>query len=222
MVTDRAENIGTELETKGQAKLLGECKFDLDTILASLIDSVGVGVKKALKFTRMQGDKTVTVGRFVVDFQIAGDYNAGEAEGLRSGIENRELKAMADIDRVLPACDFGLNKWRVRIDARCAVGCPLNLIAKDGFPSMFMQIGWSQYKHEEPSTLNIVETSLIEENRHPIWNEQILLNNPGESDKPSKSFRVMVLLNENDSWILMVSTQRQEPHRKYNGYLSSH
>jgi len=150
--------------------------------LASLIDSEGVGVKKVLKFTRTQADKTVTVGRFLAAFKIVGDYNAGSAEGEYEPFKNS--KVPTDIDRTLPSIEFGLSKWRVRVDARCCIGGPLNVVAKDGFPSLFIQTGWSQYKHEEPSSLTLIESSVSEDNRNPIWNEQLLLNNPAESDRP--------------------------------------
>ncbi len=183
------ENIGTDLEDKGQAKLLGECNFELDSILASLVDVAGLGVKKALKFTRTQSEKVVTVGRFVANFKVVGDYNAEDEE--KEGAERKlEPKAMVDIDRALPAADFGLAKWRVRVDARCAIGGPLNAVSKDGFPSLYLQIGWTQYKQEEPSTLSLLQTCVVDDNRHPIWNEQLLFNNPAESDKPCIHIRI--------------------------------
>eukprot|EP00830_Metopus_es_P015123 TRINITY_DN4251_c0_g1_i2.p1 TRINITY_DN4251_c0_g1~~TRINITY_DN4251_c0_g1_i2.p1 ORF type:complete len:500 (+),score=89.87 TRINITY_DN4251_c0_g1_i2:417-1916(+) len=92
---------------------------------------------------------------------------------------------MVDIDRALPASDFGTAKWRIRVDARCAIGGPLNAVTKDGFPSLYLQIAWTQYKQEEPSSLSLIQTGVVDDNRHPIWNEQLLYNNPPESDKPS-------------------------------------
>jgi hypothetical protein len=184
VLTDRMENLGTDLELKGQAKLLGECVFELDSIIASLTDTVGLGVKKALKFTRAQAGKSVTVGRFVATFKVVGDYNTEEDHVADPDAKANEPKAMVDIDRALPASDFGMAKWRVRTDIRCGVGGPLNAVTKDGFPSLFVQIGWTQYKNEEPSTLSIIQSGVVEDNRHPIWNEQLLYNNPPESDKP--------------------------------------
>lgn len=177
--------MGTELEKKGQAKLLGECVFELDTILASLADDVGVGIKKALKFTRTQGDKTVTVGRFVASFQIVGDYNSEEGkEQTKMTFKSNEPKAVADIDHALPENDFGSARWRIRVDARCATGCPVDPSLGGKAPSIFMQIGWTQYKQDDPSSLTMIQSSIIEESRYPVWNEQLLFNNPPESDKP--------------------------------------
>lgn len=177
------ENVGTDLESKGEAKLLGECSFEIDSILASLVESEGVDVKKQLKFTRSQGGNIVTVGRFVATFKVAGDYNQGRVENKQpADLKRSQVKAIADSDHMFPPVDFGFAKWRVRVCARCAIGAPSN---STGFPSLTLEAGWSQYKHEDPSSLTIVNTRIIEENRHPMWNEEILLNNPAESDKPS-------------------------------------
>ena len=172
--------MGTDLESKGQAKLLGECSFELDSIMASLSQTEGLGVKKPLKFTRSQGGNIVTVGRFVATFKIMGDYNPGEFEGERPP-DSQIMKSIIDIDKPLPSAEFGLAKWLIRVHARCAIGAPSTAT---GFPSLFLEIGWSQYKHEDPSAMTMVDSGVIEQNRHPLWNEELLLNNPAESDKP--------------------------------------
>ncbi len=170
---------------RGQAKLLGECEFQLDTILPSLVGSVGVGVKKPLKFARSQGDKTLTVGRFVATFKIRGEYNP-EGESIKS--RPQEPNAVSDIDRVLPSADFGAVRWRLRIDARCATGGPLNAVTKAGFPSLYLQFGWVQYKKDSPSTETVAQSSVLDDTRSPVWNEQLLFANPAEADKPGTPF----------------------------------
>lgn len=183
MVTDPTQSLEADLDSKGQAKLLGECSFELDSILASLIESEGVGVKKPLKLTRSQGGNIVTVGRFLATFKVVGDYNPEELPQ-SSDIKKSQLKSMMDLTHELPPIDFGFSKWRVRVGAYCAIGAP-SAAAK--FPSLALETGWSQYKHEEPSAFTMISTGVIEENRHPVWNEELVMNNPTESDKPSKA-----------------------------------
>jgi len=181
VVTEEADNLGSELEAKGKAKLLGECSFELDSILASLLKPEGV--KRPLKFTRSQPGNIVTVGRFSATFKIIGDYNPERLVQV-SDIKKSQLETQIEITHPLPDIDFGFSKYRIRVSARCAIGAPST---PEGFPSLILETGWSQYKHEEPSSLTMVSTKVIEENKHPVWNEEILLNNPTESDKPCKN-----------------------------------
>lgn len=154
-------------------------------------DSVGVGIKKALKFTRTQADKAVTVGRFIATFQVVGEYNTEEGkEQISPNI--KESKAAIDIDHKLPSTEFGSARWRIRVDARAASGAPLIASQEGRAPSLFLQLGWTQYKQDDPSTLSMIQTSAVEENRHPIWNEQLLYNNPPESDKPCIVYDIML------------------------------
>jgi hypothetical protein len=63
VVTERAEN-AAEMENKGQARLLGDCVFELGPIMPSINDIYGVGVRQSLAFLRRRDDKEVVVGRF--------------------------------------------------------------------------------------------------------------------------------------------------------------
>ena len=69
---DRNEDYNNlrELNSKGQARLLGECKLELGPILPSLLDYSGIGIRQSLKFTRISGDKEVTVGRFIANLKL--------------------------------------------------------------------------------------------------------------------------------------------------------
>ena len=169
-------------ENKGQAKILGECDFDLESILNELVESEGLPVKRSLKFGRDQGGNLVTVGRFVATFKIQGDFNPLESEGSYLMESKRKLlSSIVDIDRELPQSEFGLNKWRVRIHARCAINAPSD---KLGAPSLFMEGGWSQYKNEDPISISMICTETIDDNRHPIWNQELFLIGPPRVDKP--------------------------------------
>ena len=86
----------------------------------------------------------------------------------------------------LPSAAFGLGvRWRLRVDIRSGIDAPLNKTTRDGLPSMYVEVGWSKYKQQLPSLANIVSSSVVEHNQHPLWNQQILYNNPNEADEPS-------------------------------------
>ena len=53
--------------------MLGECTLALGPLTTALTDISGIGVRQHLKFTRVQGDKTVTVGRFIVNLKLVGE-----------------------------------------------------------------------------------------------------------------------------------------------------
>ena len=64
--------MGNDLETKGQARLLGESVVDLGPLTGSLTDISQTGVRQLLKFSRTQNGKVVTVGRFIVQLKLVG------------------------------------------------------------------------------------------------------------------------------------------------------
>ncbi len=56
MVTDRGEGTSTDINNKGQARLLGECTLDLSRFIDALTGISAKGVRQALKFVRTQND----------------------------------------------------------------------------------------------------------------------------------------------------------------------
>lgn len=73
MVTDRKENT-VELESKGQARLLGDCVLEMGPLMPSINDIYGIGVRQQLAFARRRDDKEVVVGRFTCSLKLVGDY----------------------------------------------------------------------------------------------------------------------------------------------------
>lgn len=69
MVTDRKDN-PSEMESKGQARLLGDCVLELGPLIPSLNDIYGVGVRQQLAFARRRDDKEVIVGRFACTLKL--------------------------------------------------------------------------------------------------------------------------------------------------------
>ena len=164
-----------------QRKLLGECTFELHSVLKELIEFEGSSKEESLKFTRLQGENLVTVGRFVADFKIQKDEI--EAEEYPHYMKPKQLKAIIDIDRELPKADFGLTIWRIRMCLRCAVGAHLESY---GLPSLFMEAGWSKYKEDDIDSNTVIRTEIIYDNRHPMWNEELLF--PSSLDNPCTYF----------------------------------
>jgi hypothetical protein len=70
-------------------------------------------------------------------------------------------------------------KWRIRVDFRAAVDFPLNRTS-GGLPSAYIELGWSLYEQTEPDEYTKVMSALVEQNRHPHWNQQLLFNNPAD------------------------------------------
>lgn len=64
MVTERDSSNAADMESKGQARLLGDCILELGPSMPSLNDVYGVGVRQSLAFVRRRDDKDVVVGRF--------------------------------------------------------------------------------------------------------------------------------------------------------------
>jgi hypothetical protein len=68
-VTDRQDN-PREMETRGQARLLGDCVLELGTLMPAITDIYGVGVRQQLALCRRRDDKEVTVGRFTCTIKL--------------------------------------------------------------------------------------------------------------------------------------------------------
>ena len=80
-------------------------------------------------------------------------------------------------------------KWRVRVQLRCALDAPLNRTTQQGLPSCFggklrllslVEFGWSLYEHTDPDEYSKIMSVLVENTRHPHWNQELLFHNPPE------------------------------------------
>ena len=80
----------------------------------------------------------------------------------------------------------------MRIDVRCCVNCPQNRETAEGLPSMFMQIGWSKYRQNQPDDDTMMHTLVVEGNRHPVFNQQIMYNAPPEAGELSGYFWIIL------------------------------
>lgn len=179
-MTDREEHPTKDLESKGQARLLGECHLELGPLTAPLTDISGTGVRQHVKFTRQQFNgnskepKEVAVGKCVLNLKLVG-------EQLFPIDQQVDLKPLEfdDIFHPLPVSDPFMDFiWRLRVDIRSAVDLPLNRTTPTGLPSCYAEVGWVLYNDSVPDENSIFMTSIIESNRHPIWNQQFLIPNP--------------------------------------------
>ena len=127
--------MGNDLETKGQARLLGECVLELGPLTEALTDISQTGVRQLLKFTRIQNGKQVTVGRFIVQLKVV----SGEEMPLDDTQKHIAQKLDQEIFHALPHSqmkkDFG---WRVKVDVRCGVDMPLNRTTSSSLPTTFV------------------------------------------------------------------------------------
>jgi len=111
VVTDRKENAASA-ESKGQARILGECILELQPLMSQLNDVYGVGVRQQLAFGRRRDGNDVTVGRFSVQLKIVGDYLA-KFENFDGAKLSGPRKANGQV-HLMPA-EEPQFKWRVRV-----------------------------------------------------------------------------------------------------------
>ena len=158
-------------EAKGVAKLLGECILDLNPLTKLLNDINDVPVKQSLEFVRRQGEKDGVVGRFNVTLRLLSDKitvdDEAEATGINDGIT------------LLPEMDVVRSfVWRMRVDVRSGVNLPFNRTTEGGLPSYYCEMGWTMYSNRDINLAESVRSTIIESNRHPIWNHQLLYYPP--------------------------------------------
>jgi len=56
----------------------------------------------------------------------------------------------------------------------------LNRASSGGLPASYCELGWSLYEQTEPDEYTKILSVLVEQNRHPHWNQQLLFNNPAD------------------------------------------
>jgi hypothetical protein len=112
-------------------------------------------------------------------------------------------KAVSQV-HLLPAEEPNF-KWRVRVDLRCALDAPLNRTTQNGLPSCYAEFGWSLYEHTDPDEFNKIMSVLVENTRHPHWNQQLLFHNPPEIQDLNGYF-----------WLIFKDRNQIEPFEKFN------
>ena len=169
--------MGNNLETKGEARIIGESILELGPLTAHLTEISGSGIRQPLRFTRNKNGKEQMVGKFVVMLKLVNEGQMPQEE------EKFHKADVSDIFHQLPNSDPTID-WRVKCDIRCGVDLPLNRNTKTGLPTCFVELGWTLYDKQPPDDLKLQMTNLVENNRHPIWNQQFYIKNPPGTVKP--------------------------------------
>lgn len=164
VVTEREGDLG-----RGQARLLGECVLELGPLAAALTDVRGAGIRQHLRFIRTQEGKQVTVGRFLVQLKL---IPQGEMPEIDPRAEDLLYHPLPVPD---PGAEF---VWRVRVDFRCALDVPMSTTASSSLPSPYLEFGWSHYSEQRPADNDVIRSVVIQRNKHPVWNQQVLFINP--------------------------------------------
>lgn len=176
-------NSSNDNESKGKAKLLGECILDLAPITKNLTDIHEVPVKQQLEFLRRQGDKDGVVGRFNVTLRLLADKIEPDDEVIQTGIN--------DSAQLLPEMDVIRNfVWRMRVDVRSGINLPFNRTNEGGLPSYYVEMGWTMYPNRDINLSEAVRSTIITNNRHPIWNHQLLYYPPSSVQTYDGFFQV--------------------------------
>jgi len=196
-------------EPHNSAKLLGECKYDLDEIASTLLigssdNKKPTEIKKLLKFTRIVNSKLVVVGRFNASFL------------LQEMIDVIPHKKEVTIQK-LPHPGFGtFTKWRIKVDTRCANDSPMG--GFDEIPSLYIEYGWTRFNKEDINIENIKPSTVEENTRHPLWNEQMHFDNPPEIDKIDGYFWTSIKNKKQASSLerFCFPLSAMKPHHPYN------
>lgn len=170
-------------EAKGVAKMLGECILDLAPLTKNLTDINEVPVTQSLEFRRRIGDQDAVVGKFNVSLRLIGEKIEPDDEQIQTGIN--------DGVQLLPEMDVVRNfVWRMRVDVRSGINLPFNRTTEGGLPSYYVEMGWTMYPNRDINLSDAVRSTIIESNRHPIWNHQLLYYPPSSVQTYDGFFQV--------------------------------
>ena len=129
-------------------------------------------MRQSLKFLRIKDGKEVTVGRFIISLRLVSDsYLKPSPAGAN------EYSLAPPLHPEIPD-EKASFRWRVRADFRGALDVPVTSKSASGLPSCYMECGWSSLPSNGPSPSHIVASGVVDSNRHPVWNQQMLLHNP--------------------------------------------
>ena len=154
----------------GQAKLLGENKLELAPLTGDLTNIANAPITKNIELFRKRGDKNAVVGKLIVQLRLLNEIIVPD---------DIKEKTQNDQTQLLPEMDFTKKFiWRLRIDVRSAVNLPFNKTTEKNLPSSYVEIGWTMYENTDINQVTAVRTPCIEDNRFPIWNQQLLFYPP--------------------------------------------
>lgn len=116
------------------------------------------------------GEKNAIVGKLNIQLKLLHEMVVPD---------DVQTKAQNDETQLLPEMDFTRNFiWRLRVDVRSAINLPFNKTTEIKMPSAYVEVGWTMYENTDLNLAEAVRTSCVENNRYPIWNQQLLLYPP--------------------------------------------
>ena len=173
IVVDSSENINQD--GTGQAKLLGENIVELAPLTGDLTNIANSPINQRVDLYRKMGDKNAVVGKLNIQLRLLNEIIVPE---------DIKEKTNNDMTQLLPEMDFTKKfVWRLRIDVRSAVNLPLNQTTENKMPSAYVEVGWTMYENTDINQVEAVRTPCIENNRFPIWNQELLFYPPSSLTK---------------------------------------
>ena len=121
------------------------------------------------------------IGRFNISLVLVEDPSSKYGQTLIENLDNKkpEISSSAIQYMALENPNF---EWRLRIDLRQGIDMPLNSLKPHKMPSIYAEVAWSSalyYDSVDPYTRSY--SVIVEENRHPHWNQQLIITNPPSS-----------------------------------------
>ncbi|MCQ2818064.1 MAG: hypothetical protein MJ252_12430 [archaeon] len=154
----------------GQAKLLGENLLELGLYTNELTNVRGDPHKVIVELYRKVGAQNAIVGKLYVSLKLLDEVIVRD---------DLQEKTMDDQTQLLPAMEFTRKfVWRLRVHVRSAVNLPFNTTTESKMPSAYVEIGWTMYENSDINQADAVRTPCIDNNRSPIWNQELLFYPP--------------------------------------------
>lgn len=173
IVVDSSENINKD--GTGQAKLLGENVLDLAPLTGQLTNIANSPINQRIELYRKVSDKNAIVGKLNIQLRLLSEIIV--PDDIQEKIQN-------DQTQLLPAMDFTKNfVWRLRVFVRSAVNLPFNQTTSGKLPSPYVELGWTMYDKNDINQVEAVRTPCVEDNRFPIWNQELLYYPPSSLNK---------------------------------------
>ena len=122
-----------------------------------------------------------SVGRFNISLVLVPDSQSKYGQSLIENLDNKKPEISSSSIQYMPLENPNFE-WRLRVDLRAGIDMPLNSLNPHKMPSIFAEVAWSDslyYESVDPYTRQY--SVIIDENRHPHWNQQLIINNPPSS-----------------------------------------
>ena len=168
IVVDSSDNVNKD--GTGQAKLLGENILELAPLTGPLTNITNSPIKQRIELYRRKDDKNAIVGKLNIQLKLLNEL-----------VVPADVKEQQPNDetQLLPEMDFTRKfVWRLRVNVRSAINLPFNKTTEIRLPSPYVEVGWTMYENSDINQVDAVRTPCVENNRYPIWNQELLYYPP--------------------------------------------